>query len=510
MQRVAGEAAGIGVAASRSGIGAGAPVSSAERDADKESDAGAGDDDDESNDPLARVKGGLFGTTASGARAVLPLRAVAVRAACVDMVARVELLQEYFNESDETIEAKYVFPLDEKAAVCGFEALIGAKRIVGRVKEKEKARREYKEAVERGHGAFLMEQDEPNVFTVSVGNLPPRTVVIVRIAYVSELTLRTESNAVQLRVPRRLLDMPASVVTQTVTATATSGAAGGAAAASLAFSMRVSVAMPAIIRSISSATHTLRVKQSSTRAVVDVPASAMSAWARDFRLEIAVTNASAPRFWIERNDVIEREWRDRLVEEAAEKVAEAERARAAELGLRDAERDYSQYEAAAVQTNGPLESAVVSDALATAAADSDAARSADVSHAALVAFYPELRDATIDARSNEIVFLVDLSASMQAVAADLGEWIELAMCLVDDGTLVNVVGFGSAVTSAFVQSRACNDDVRQQATAFAQRVGEGHSERRRVGTRQRAARALRAAGAERSRAQRRAADRRRH
>jgi hypothetical protein len=28
--------------------------------------------------------------------------------------------------------------LDEKAAVCGFEAIVGDKRIVGRVKEKEK------------------------------------------------------------------------------------------------------------------------------------------------------------------------------------------------------------------------------------------------------------------------------------------------------------------------------------------------------------------------------------
>lgn len=33
------------------------------------------------------------------------------------------------------IEAKYVFPLDDKAAVCGFEAFINGKHMVGEVRE---------------------------------------------------------------------------------------------------------------------------------------------------------------------------------------------------------------------------------------------------------------------------------------------------------------------------------------------------------------------------------------
>ena len=37
-------------------------------------------------------------------------------------------------------EAKYVFPLDETCAVCGFEAYIGSKRIIGEIKRKEVAR----------------------------------------------------------------------------------------------------------------------------------------------------------------------------------------------------------------------------------------------------------------------------------------------------------------------------------------------------------------------------------
>ena len=46
---------------------------------------------------------------------------------------QVIVLQEYFNSSDKAIEAKFVFPLSEMAAVCGFEAYINDKHIVGQV-----------------------------------------------------------------------------------------------------------------------------------------------------------------------------------------------------------------------------------------------------------------------------------------------------------------------------------------------------------------------------------------
>ena len=44
---------------------------------------------------------------------------------------QVVVLQAYKNESNKAIEAKYVFPLDDTAAVCGFEAFINNKHIIG-------------------------------------------------------------------------------------------------------------------------------------------------------------------------------------------------------------------------------------------------------------------------------------------------------------------------------------------------------------------------------------------
>ena len=55
-----------------------------------------------------------------------------------------------------------MFPLDEHAAVCEFEAEIQGKKIAGVVKEKEQAALEYNQAIRRGDGAYLLEQGNPS------------------------------------------------------------------------------------------------------------------------------------------------------------------------------------------------------------------------------------------------------------------------------------------------------------------------------------------------------------
>lgn len=50
------------------------------------------------------------------------------------ILLQVIVFQTYTNQNPVPIEAKYVFPLDDKAAVCGFEAFINGKHIVGEVR----------------------------------------------------------------------------------------------------------------------------------------------------------------------------------------------------------------------------------------------------------------------------------------------------------------------------------------------------------------------------------------
>eukprot|EP01102_Stenamoeba_stenopodia_P008144 TRINITY_DN2315_c0_g3_i1.p1 TRINITY_DN2315_c0_g3~~TRINITY_DN2315_c0_g3_i1.p1 ORF type:complete len:851 (-),score=154.13 TRINITY_DN2315_c0_g3_i1:33-2585(-) len=116
------------------------------------------------------------------------LEGVHVEAKILDMVAEVNVLQFYFNELDVEIEAKYVFPLDHNSAVCDFQAEVNGNIIQGRVKEKQEARRDYEDAVQRGDRAYLLEKNLPDVFQVLVGNIPPKTRCTIKLTYIVELS----------------------------------------------------------------------------------------------------------------------------------------------------------------------------------------------------------------------------------------------------------------------------------------------------------------------------------
>ena len=107
-----------------------------------------------------------------------------------DLAARVTIVQSYSSNEPTAKEAKYLFPISDNSAVCGFEAYIGNKHVVGQVKKKEEARREYRAAVKAGHGAYLMEQEKPDLFSIALGNVPAGPVTIhIKILYVTELVI---------------------------------------------------------------------------------------------------------------------------------------------------------------------------------------------------------------------------------------------------------------------------------------------------------------------------------
>ena len=66
----------------------------------------------------------------------------------VDFIAEVNIIQDYVNQEANPIEVIYSFPVEESAAIIGFEASINGHVIVAQVKEKEKAKAEYQQAME--------------------------------------------------------------------------------------------------------------------------------------------------------------------------------------------------------------------------------------------------------------------------------------------------------------------------------------------------------------------------
>ncbi|CAL8344847.1 unnamed protein product [Arctogadus glacialis] len=124
----------------------------------------------------------------------VPLKSVDVEVTVRDHVATVAATLLYENKEQSPIEAVFVFPLPGDAAVCHFSAKIGQSEVVAEVREKQKAREEYDDALTRGQQAFLLEESKqsPDVFSLSVGSLPPGESASIRLEYVTELAVQAD------------------------------------------------------------------------------------------------------------------------------------------------------------------------------------------------------------------------------------------------------------------------------------------------------------------------------
>lgn len=125
----------------------------------------------------------IIGATAG----VCPLKHTKVDVDIVGFVSRVHVRQVFQNPLDEKIEAVYVFPLPQHAAVDDMVMTVGERKIIGQIKPRDEARSIYEAARQAGHVAGLLDQERPNVFTQSVTNIEPGAEVVVEISYVDLL-----------------------------------------------------------------------------------------------------------------------------------------------------------------------------------------------------------------------------------------------------------------------------------------------------------------------------------
>ena len=117
----------------------------------------------------------------------VPLAGVEVQGDIIGRGAKVNISQRFRNTEKKPIEAVYKFPLPENATVCGFRALIDGRIVEGKIEEKEKAFELYDKALADGHKAQLMDEERPNIFTLSVGNIKPDSTVVIEITYITLL-----------------------------------------------------------------------------------------------------------------------------------------------------------------------------------------------------------------------------------------------------------------------------------------------------------------------------------
>ncbi len=132
-------------------------------------------------------------------RGNLPLESVDVAADISGLIAGVEVTQGFRNPYDVTLEATYVFPLPDRAAVTGFRMEADDHVIEGVLKERAQARADYDRALREGRRAAIAEEDRPDVFTIRVGNILPGERVSVRLTMSQPLPY--EDGAATFRFP---------------------------------------------------------------------------------------------------------------------------------------------------------------------------------------------------------------------------------------------------------------------------------------------------------------------
>jgi Ca-activated chloride channel family protein len=231
----------------------------------------------------------------------IPLEHVDVRASITGAQARVTVTQRYRNQETQPVEAVYVFPLDERAAVCGFSAVVNGVRYDGVVKPREDAFATYDDALAEGHGAFLLDEERPDVFTASVGSLLPGSIVQLELTYVTELMY--EGDALRFTLPTTVAPRYAPAEDRVGVGRPDGEALNPPSLTDVPYCLtfQATVTPAALVRRIESPSHPVALEMGGETTTVSL-AQQDAALDRDLVLLIGLTDATKPHIVIERGD----------------------------------------------------------------------------------------------------------------------------------------------------------------------------------------------------------------
>jgi hypothetical protein len=243
----------------------------------------------------------------------LPQVDLQAHATILATTSRTVLTQTFLNPSTEKgiREVRYAFPLYDGVSVVGFTCHVGDRVIVGQVKEKEKARAVFQEAVAKGQTAGLLEQlpDASDVFTTTVGNIPPGAKVVVKITYLGELKHDMEVDGIRFTIPNiicpRYGDYPGDLQWRSAV-----DAVGGG----ISITVDAEMADGSFIQKIQSPTHPISMTMGTTSVAPDAEPTMTKASAtltlgtaeldEDFVLQVIAKNTGVPKAVLEEHPTI--------------------------------------------------------------------------------------------------------------------------------------------------------------------------------------------------------------
>lgn len=97
------------------------------------------------------------------------------------LLAQMTLTQSFRNNRNQWMQARYLFPLPESAAVQKLVIKVGNRTIHGRIMERAAARESFEAAADNGQITGLVEQQRPNLFTMDVATIAPNSEISIEL-----------------------------------------------------------------------------------------------------------------------------------------------------------------------------------------------------------------------------------------------------------------------------------------------------------------------------------------
>ena len=241
-----------------------------------------------------------YGLLLKSKQTALPLKDVSVEAEIQGYVLGLKSTLKYDNDSSEPVEVLFRFPLEQSHAVVGLTAIIDGRKIKAQIKEKEEARADYDDALASGMSAALAEEKSGDVFSISLGNLPPGKEAEIHLQVVGELGIDAEGN-VRFSLPSTLKPRYTPAGSSDPLARVEGGAQGQVeqASASSVQKFQLTVFNATSVAEVTSPTHTVTATRNSDENKINVVLVGSQALSSDLVILVEYKEPHVPSTLVE-------------------------------------------------------------------------------------------------------------------------------------------------------------------------------------------------------------------
>ncbi len=127
------------------------------------------------------------------------MKSVHVHGKLDGLLLRMRVRQTYTNDTNQTLETVYTFPLAWGATLLNLAVELNGKRLNGTVIEKKQAVKQYEKAIDNGDSPIMVERSGRGLYTANLGNLLPGETAVIEIEYAQLLNF--EVDRIRLNIP---------------------------------------------------------------------------------------------------------------------------------------------------------------------------------------------------------------------------------------------------------------------------------------------------------------------